>query len=157
MQLFLQQKPNTQKFNWHGNHLNEYANETIRTTYYILTELLWIKGGDRDRKRASFFLKLPLLLQPCMPHFSLCNKRDTHPVLYCSWQVITRAHLHFLGGRYWGSRRKSVSHRLNKAPCASSLGEKLHFLTGKNDGKVSLRGYMHTNWPQGLILLSFVS
>ena len=26
--------------------------------------------------------------------------------------------------------------------------EKLHFLTGKNDGKVSLRGYMHTNWPQ---------
>lgn len=27
--------------------------------------------------------------------------------------------------------------------------EKVHFLRGtKNDGKASLRGYMHTNWPQ---------
>ena len=26
--------------------------------------------------------------------------------------------------------------------------EKVHFLRKKNDGKASLRGYMHTNWPQ---------
>ena len=24
----------------------------------------------------------------------------------------------------------------------------MHFLRKKNDGKASLRGYMHTNWPQ---------
>ena len=75
------------------------------------------------------------------PHFSLCNKRDTHPVLYCSWQVITRAHLHFSHFKGDSEGREHVVVRKKQ--------EKVHFLRGtKNDGKASLRGYMHTNWPQ---------
>ena len=67
--------------------------------------------------------------------FHCGHKRDTHPVLYCSWQVITWAHLHFL---------------TEKGGASAAAAGKSAFSHWKNGGggKVSLRGYMHTNWPQ---------